>query len=127
MPSWARSLIVVAVGLVVWLAAKPASAAAPLCDDRGAIMLAPPPTLDAPVSSIDLGEPLDCFAPHVFDASYEKGNRSPRSPAPAHAEPMLVPAADISIPAPSIGPAPVAHETPILGRDLCDRLERPPR
>lgn len=48
-----RAVIAFAAALCVWLVASPAKAAAPLCDARGATMLAPPPQLQAPSAAID--------------------------------------------------------------------------
>ena len=42
--------------LFVWLLATPARAAAPQCDTRGATTFAPAPTLQAPSTSIDIGD-----------------------------------------------------------------------
>jgi hypothetical protein len=50
MPSrrWLRGMFAALAALAVWLVARPSFAAsydAPLCDDRGATVIAPPPTL----------------------------------------------------------------------------------
>ncbi len=51
----------VAVATLVWLVLpRAAFAAAPLCDARGAITFAPPPTLEEPNASVDIGEADDC-------------------------------------------------------------------
>jgi len=74
MPAGFRPILVVLAALAVWLVAWPASAAAPLCDDRGASRLAPPPTLDTPNVSIDIGMGSDACGLHVErEASFHQG------------------------------------------------------
>jgi hypothetical protein len=125
MVSWARGLIVVAVGLVAWLAATPAFAAAPLCDDRGAIMLAPAPILDAPNASVDVGEPYDCMDQHAFDATYDQGSRNDPVPAPGHFEAILT--SSVQVFGPSATPEIVSCEAPLDRPGVRGRVERPPR
>jgi hypothetical protein len=126
MASWARSLIVVAVGLVVWLGATPAFAAAPLCDDRGAIMLAPAPILDAPSASVDVGESFDCTDQHAFDASYDEGGRTnDPTPAVGHFEAILT--SRLAVPGPAVAPAVCWYEAPPARAGVRGRVERPPR
>ena len=126
MAAWARSLILIAVGLVVWLASPPAFAAAPLCDDRGAIMLAPAPILDAPTASVDVGEPFDCMDQHAFDASYDKGSSSDDpAPAPRHLQAILTPAAHVL--RPDVLAVSFGYEAPSIRPGVRHRLERPPR
>lgn len=52
----ARRLSALICMLFVWLLATPARAAAPQCDTRGATTFAPAPTLQAPSTSIDIGD-----------------------------------------------------------------------
>jgi hypothetical protein len=126
MASWVRSLIVVAVGLVAWLATTPAFAAAPLCDDRGAIMLAPPPILDAPSASVDVGEPFDCMDQHAFDARYDEGGRSnDPTPAPRHFQAILT--SNVGLPGPDVVPAVFSYVAPSDRPGVRGRVERPPR
>jgi len=127
MPSWARSLIAVSAGLLVWLVAAPARAAAPLCDNRGAIMLAPAPVLDAPVASVDIGEPSDCLDLHAFEASLEENSRSGDPfPQAAHVDAATL-TARLPFPTPSSVPAPVFSEPPCPLAGVRGRVERPPR
>ena len=86
-----RPLLVVLAALAVWLVARPARAAAPLCDDRGASSLAPAPTLDTPNASIDIGMgPEPCQVQVELDASFHQGRAPNPLPAPVGAE--LLPA-----------------------------------
>jgi hypothetical protein len=48
---------------VVLLGARSASAAAPMCDEKGASAIAPPPVLPIRDVKIDAGAPLGCEAP----------------------------------------------------------------
>ncbi|MDP9036135.1 MAG: hypothetical protein M3O50_15140 [Myxococcota bacterium] len=48
-----RTVLFAGVALALWSMARPAAAMpAPLCDDRGASAIAPPPTLQAPADAI---------------------------------------------------------------------------
>ena len=61
-----RLLLTLTTLVVVWLVASPAMASegtlaslankAPLCDPRGAITFAPPPQMQEPTSSLDIGD-----------------------------------------------------------------------
>jgi len=62
--------------LAAWLVARPASASAPLCDERGASALAPAPVLDTPGGSVDVGERPDGRGLWVGkDVTYQRGER----------------------------------------------------
>ena len=118
--------MVVAMGLVALLAATPAFAAAPLCDDRGAIMLAPAPILDAPSASIDVGQPFECMDQHVFDATYDEGGRSDApTPAPQHFQAILT--SQVGLPGPDVLPAVFSYVAPPARPGIRGRVERPPR
>jgi hypothetical protein len=128
MPSWFRTLGLCLLTLAVWLAVKPAAAAAPLCDKRAATAFAPPPTLDAPVASIDVGDSSDtCSLLRLdYDTTYNQGRGSDPWPAPSHLDatvdrhvPAVLPA-QVTVGAPSDTDAP--YPTGIRSR-----LERPPR
>jgi hypothetical protein len=56
MSAWVRRLVTFACLAAAWLVVRPAAASAPMCDDRGASMLAPAPILDTPTSSVDVGD-----------------------------------------------------------------------
>ncbi len=128
MPSWARLLVLAAAALFVLLVPSRAWAAAPLCDDRGAIMLAPPPTLDPPMASIDVGMAGDrCLGDWAnLSSGYDEGSRSNPGPRPMPGE-ALVPLAAPGVPAPPSAFA-LPEEANALGRPgVRFRLERPPR
>jgi hypothetical protein len=128
MPSWMRALALVAVTMAVWLIGKPAAAAAPLCDERGATTLAPPPTLDAPVASIDVGDTGDGCARLAVDRdiAYSQGRGSDPSPAPSHSDLTIdTDAPRVVRPLSAIVPS---AETRLVHRPgVRTRLERPPR
>jgi hypothetical protein len=58
-PRWCRNIVAIAAALVAWLVATPARASAPLCDPRGATMIAPAPELQTRVTSLDAPAPAD--------------------------------------------------------------------
>jgi hypothetical protein len=58
-PRWCRNVVAIAAALVAWLVATPARASAPLCDPRGATMIAPAPELETRVTSLDAAAPAD--------------------------------------------------------------------
>jgi hypothetical protein len=127
MPTWARTLVLVAVALAVWLVERPASAAAPFCDDRGAIMLAPPPTLDPLDASIDVGTSSDVCFEHVgMLPGLDQGSRSDPAPAPDHAQTTL-PSLVGSIPAPAVCLVAQGASALLQRPGVRLRLERPPR
>lgn len=65
--SLAKRLLIAALATVIWLFAPSARAAAPRCDIRAAITFGAAPTLDTPVSSVDIGQ-NDCTPPSPLDA-----------------------------------------------------------
>jgi len=126
---WARLFVAGATAFVVWLVAAPAYAAAPLCDPRGATAIAPAPQLQDPVTSLDVGAPVD-----------EPCNESPvanRTANPGHAPVPAPPraAGDSALPTAT----PEVHDTPLASaraeRDTRSgarngehtRVDRPPR
>jgi hypothetical protein len=127
MPSWARTVVLVAVALAVWLVQRPASAAAPFCDDRGAIMLAPPPTLDTQDASIDVGSSNEgCFEHAGMLPGLDQGSRSDPAPAPQNVQTTL-PAVDGSIPAADVCLVALCESAVLHRPGIRSRLERPPR
>ena len=126
MGSWARPAVIVLAVLVVWLAPRAARAAAPLCDDRGAITFAPPPTLDAQSASIDVGSPASACFERTAVAGYDQG--SAPNPAPQSAQPEVAPvhAGVHVLPAQvTLGPFDVLTVGARVGERW--RVERPPR
>lgn len=70
---------------LVWLACPRAAFAAtgggaPLCDARGAITFAPPPTLEEPNASVDIGDApqADDCSTHAIDTTLDHG-RAPNA------------------------------------------------
>jgi|HubBroStandDraft_2_1064218.scaffolds.fasta_scaffold683693_1 hypothetical protein len=122
-----RMLVVALVALAAWLVAGTAMAAAPLCDDRGASALAPPPTLDTPNESIDIGMSPEACGYAVDDgSSLHQGRAADPLPAPASAE--LLPVATQGNVLAATGIAMPVDLTSSKGRaGECGRLERPPR
>jgi hypothetical protein len=84
-PRWARHVIAFLATLVVWAVAKPAFAAAPLCDFRGATAIAPTPELETPQTSIDAatGDDDDCLL-SLTSVSAAQDGRAPE-PTPPNA------------------------------------------
>jgi hypothetical protein len=125
MSPWVRRVVVVAAGLVAWLVAVPAFAAAPLCDDRGAIMLAPAPILDTPSASVDVGDTFECKDMHAFDASCREGRGTDEpSPSPRH---FAVLTSKVPVLRPSVLPAAILFACSAPRPGVHDRVERPPR
>jgi hypothetical protein len=128
MASRLRTVAWVLLTLAVWLVVKPAAAAAPLCDKRAATGFAPPPTLDIPVASVDVGDNTDsCSMLGVDrDTTYNEGRRSDPWPAPSRTDvtvdgdgPAVAPPDAVVVRAPETY---LVHRTGVRAR-----LERPPR
>lgn len=122
----AASLVAVTV---VWLVCpRAALAAAPLCDARGAIMFAPPPTLDEPNTSIDVGDNDDCSSTtRAIDVALKRG----QSPSAADASQDLARAA-LSAPIVVLAPTATATAVDVVAhfaapRGVRARVDRPPR
>lgn len=123
----AATLAFVATLFAVWLTAAPAFAlGAPQCDVRAATTFAPPPQLQDPASSIDLGDDGACLS----DGSHG------RYALPDHAVAWELSAPDAARHATcgvSVAPASWVAAAPIRERDEplrsadSDTLDRPPR
>lgn len=122
-----RTLFVALVALSAWLMAGSAFAAAPLCDDRGASALAPPPTLDTPNASIDVGSGSEACG-FVTDngMSLHQGRAHDPLPAPAGADllPVDTQTGILRAPVSAVGHDFVGSQGHAGVRG---RLERPPR
>jgi|HubBroStandDraft_2_1064218.scaffolds.fasta_scaffold130802_2 hypothetical protein len=127
MPRSVRTLLVALAAVAVWLVASPASAAAPLCDNRGASGMAPPPTLDLQNASVDIGMSPDACPDGVErDTSFHQGRVPDPLPSASVASALPV---DTQVKVPACG---VWHRAASLELDAArlgvrDRLERPPR
>jgi len=127
-PGWCRLLVAFATAFAVWALAAPARAAAPLCDPRGATVMAPAPSLEEPETSIDVGSPADdCLIRFALSAA--TGGRAPEAPSTTSMQgDPAVPGAGVILPAaPSANviPAPVAPGGERPGAR--GRIDRPPR
>jgi hypothetical protein len=122
-----RTLLVVLAALAVWLVAWPASAAAPLCDDRGASGFAPPPTLDTPNASVDVGMSPDACTDGVErDVSVHQGRAA--DPLPSSPGADVLPADDrVGVTRCGVVSRPVMSTENAVHRGVRERLERPPR
>jgi hypothetical protein len=122
-----RILVAALVALAAWLVAGTALAAAPICDARGASALAPPPTLDTPNESIDVGMgPEACDYAPDDGVSLHQGRTADPLPSPAGADllPMTPQARVVAAAGSSI-----SREFALSGgaQGVYARLERPPR
>ena len=127
MPRWVRTTLVAFAALAVWLVARPASAAAPICDDRGASAFAPSPTLDPQDASVDLGmSPEGCLDGASRDASFHQGRVPDPLPSPAFASVLPV---DGRVRVLSRGASrrEESFELAVARLGVRGRLERPPR
>lgn len=123
-----RAVLALSVTLVVWTLARPALAApAPLCDDRGATALAPPPALEAPDVAIQRAHtPASCdLGDAVLGCAVGQGHRTP-APPPQGGEPVL-PQGTVTVAPPTAEELdlPPVDVPPTEGVHL--RVERPPR
>lgn len=111
--------------IFVWLLASPAHAAAPQCDTRGATTFAPAPTLQAPMTSIDVGD----AAPECADA-WLADLLEQRSSSPDQGREVaqtVLPGTSLNLTAPSIRTNGFEHPEghPLTGVRF--PLDRPPR
>ncbi len=122
-----RTLVVALVALAAWLVAGTAMAAAPICDDRGASAFAPPPILDTPNESIDVGAAPEACGFAIDDGiSLHQGRASDPLPPPEGADLIPVGASItvIATPEGKVAPSFVVSG----GRPgIHARLDRPPR
>lgn len=96
MPRWVRHCLTVACVLAAWLVVRPADAAAPVCDSRGASAVAPAPFLDAPSSSIDVDTNERCETLASANQVYHRGHRPEPQAPPDHNEAVLAPSSESS-------------------------------
>jgi hypothetical protein len=127
MSVWVRRFVTVACLLAAWLVVRPASASAPMCDQRGASILAPLPTFDAPDASVDIGDRGDaCDLSVDTDRAYQRGEKPASDPAAMHVD-VTVTATRSHVPAcgGEAVLAPDPRATPQAGVRFL--VERPPR
>jgi hypothetical protein len=123
-----RPLLAILTACVVWLVASPAQAAAPMCDQRGASMFAPAPTLQAPTTSIDLGMDHDdsCRAFVDTRVAFREGRAPLPESSPIQLEATLP--THVTVPNRPIAFLPRAYDAIDCARPgIHLRLDRPPR
>jgi hypothetical protein len=127
MSAWVRRLVTLACLMAAWLVVRPAAASAPLCDDRGASMLAPMPVLDAPNASVDVGDyDGGCEGWVGRDHEYQRGERPTRVFPSASGDMVLT---SVGCDVPSSAPT-CAVATELRGTEhsgVRSFVERPPR
>ena len=120
-----QQLAALICALFVWLLATPARAAAPQCDTRGATTFAPAPTLQAPSTSIDIGDAApECGDSWLADALDQ---RSSSPSAGQEVAQTVLAAGPLHLVAPSTR---TESPEPSQGRPLTGirmSLDRPPR
>jgi hypothetical protein len=126
-----RAALFVSVMLAVWAVARPASAApAPLCDDRGATVVALPPALEAPDIAIERAR-LSNTCPFSWGVDLPLGAGISTYHATAElcastAEPGL-PVEPLALSPPRGEELGTALALPRVERGVRFRVERPPR
>jgi len=121
---WAKAIVFAATFATLWLVASPARANGPLCDDRGATIVAPTPALIFPEQSL-LSLDDDCD-----QTGYELAFTRHRAPG----ERILIADADVACATPVIVvfDSPACTTLAIDSADaphagVRDRVDRPPR
>jgi hypothetical protein len=128
LPRWVRLVVAFATAVAVWAIATPARAEAPLCDPRGATGVAPPPQLQMPMTSIDVGPPAeDCSELISVTVAAEDGRAPDPAPPSASQDPLVAhPAAEV----PEAGLSGFAYREDVVLHARPgerSRVDRPPR
>ncbi len=120
-----RILFALTTFALVWLVVKPAYAAAPVCDPRGATMFAPPPQIQDPEQSLDVVP--DC----AVDSPLDVRAVGPRRGGPVSFLISQEPVAQVAI---ALPPIPIGERLEAAASSLVrpprgvrSALERPPR
>ncbi|MEO8796897.1 MAG: hypothetical protein ABI551_03355 [Polyangiaceae bacterium] len=121
--SFAKRLLVLALGLAIWLVAPKAFASAPRCDVRAATTFAPPPFLEDLRSSVDLGV-SDCGDSTPLDIVHP-GNVPVMVSFTATPNALLTSAA-LVVGAPRSSLLPRVFETHSAPSGISTSIERPP-
>ena len=128
LPRWARLFVAFAAAFAVWAIATPARASAPLCDPRGATVIAPAPQLQQPETSIDIGvSPDECFESLAALKSVDDGRAPEPTPASSAGDPVVQNVAPV-ISRAAVGGS-VARDG-VAGSERAgarNRVDRPPR
>jgi hypothetical protein len=124
-----RVVLSLLAAAMVWLVAGKAQAAAPQCDSRGAITFAPNPTLEEPMTSMDIDgrQPDDCSDNSANDLGYQHGQRGSSIELADDLARASLSAIMAIIDADVTGHAAPAIGTDLVSRIERDRLDRPPR
>ena len=128
MKTYVRIAVSLLAATFVWLLAPSAHAAAPLCDARGAITFAPPPTLEEPNVSIDVGDADDCSGATQTDVALDHGQHGPSAQTSAEdGARALVATSPVILPASFADVLEVAETMFVPPNGVTSRLDRPPR
>jgi len=123
-----RAVLFASISLAVWTLSRPAMAApAPLCDDRGATALAPPPALEASDVAIQrAAATVTCpYGDAPLGVSIAPGHRG-ATPTVTAGEPALPGAPPVVVATPSSELEPACIDSP-PAEGVRYRVERPPR
>jgi len=127
MSVWLRRLLTFVCLMAAWLVVRPAAAAAPLCDLRGASVLAPMPTLDLPNSSLDVGDVAEgCEGWVNRDHVLQRGER-PTQVSPSAPGDAVLTAVVSQVPPAAPGGALLVDTGSAPRPGVRSPLERPPR
>jgi hypothetical protein len=133
-PRWRRNVVAITAALVAWLVAAPAHASAPLCDPRGATMIAPAPELEAPLTSLDAAAPVDdaqsqCTIAQADGRAWSGGHApSPRISSPSALAAALAAAVTrLTVRSPRIGSCVARDDSAGERAGERGRVDRPPR
>jgi hypothetical protein len=122
-----RAVLFAIVTVALWTVSRPAHAAvAPMCDDRGASMIASPPTLQAPDAVLAQGS-RSCDGEDFLDGSAVAPGQAPRVVPASPGDPALVPVTPTVLPPAVLGAAPAWDSPWIDPSGVRWRVERPPR
>jgi len=124
-PRFLRILLALTTFALVWVVVKPAYAAAPLCDPRGATMFAPPPQIQDTEQSLDVVP--DCAVDSPLDVRSVLPQRGGAITFSISQEPMTP--SVLALPPIMVGELLAAPSASLvrLPRGVRSALERPPR
>jgi hypothetical protein len=124
-----RAVLFAIVTVALWTVARPANAAvAPMCDDRGASMIASPPTLQAPDAVLaQAATSHACDGEDFLDGRAVAPGHAPRVVPASQGDPALVPVTPMVPPPAVLGAARAWDSSWIDPSGVRSRVERPPR
>jgi hypothetical protein len=115
-----------AIAIAAFIIVSPARAAAPLCDPRGATMLAPPPQLQEIPTSIDVDMTDDCLDQRFSEKALTAGH-APTTFEIHAPDPGSVLGAALVLPARESFALPPPRDDSRPADGVSFTLERPPR